>query len=119
MNEQQQSVLEVLVAFAVIIKSVYHITGALIKDGHEEKNSPRVAESHSVRCKLASHLARFAFHTQLMENLSCDVLALRFKVFSKLKDDGDVGPHCCEHVYSWRVLQGREWNFCAAPTSCI
>ncbi len=35
LNEQQQSVLEVLVAFAVIIKSVYHITGAPIKDGYK------------------------------------------------------------------------------------
>lgn len=89
----------------------------LIKDGHEEKNSPRVAESHSVRCKLAAHLAVLMFHTQLMENLSCGVLALRFKVSYKLKDDGDVGSHCCEHVYSWQVLQVRGSNFCAAPTS--
>ncbi len=95
MNEQQQSVLEVLVAFAVIIKSVYHITGAPIKDGHEEKNSSRVAEPHSVRRKLAAHLARSVFHAQLMENLSCDVSAWRSKVSSKLKDDGGVGSLCC------------------------
>lgn len=117
MNEQQQSVLEVLVAFAVIIKSVYHITGELIKDGYEEKNSSRVAEPHSVRRKLASHLARLMFHTQLMENLSCDVLAWRYKVSYKLKDDGGVGSHCCEHVYSLQVVQLRWLNFCAAPTS--
>lgn len=104
MNEQQQSVLEVLVAFAVIIKSVYHITGALIEDGNEEKNSPRVAEPHSVRRKLAAHFARLMFHTQLMENLPCDALARGFKVSCKLKDDGTVGPHCCERVYSWRLL---------------
>ena len=94
LNEQQQPALEVVVAFAVIIKSVYRITGALIQDGHEEKNSSRVAEPHSVRCKLASRLA-VMFHSLLMENISCDVLAWGYKVSSKLKDDGDVGSHCC------------------------
>lgn len=57
LNEQQQSIQEVVVAFAVITKSVYHINGEPIKDGYEEKNSPRVAESHSVRRKLDAHLA--------------------------------------------------------------
>lgn len=41
-----------------------------------------------------------------MENLSCDVLAWGYKVSCKLKDDGDVGSHCCKHVYSRQVLQG-------------
>lgn len=95
----------------------YHITAAPIKDGHEEKNSPGVAEPHSVRRKLAAHLARLMLHTQLMENLSCDVLAWRFKVSHKLKDDGDVGSHCCVRVCGRQVLRVRWSNFSAAPTS--
>lgn len=41
------------------------------------------------------HMSLVMFHTQLMENLSCDVLAWGYKVSYKLKDDGDVGSHCC------------------------
>lgn len=84
MNEQQQPILEVVVAFAVIIKSVYHLTGARIKDGHEEKNSSRVAEPHSVRRKLASHVAGDVSHSA-NGDLSCDVLAWGYKVSCKFK----------------------------------
>lgn len=97
LNEQQQSVLEVVVAFAVIIKSVYHIADARIKDGHEEKNSSRVAEPHSVRRKLASHLAAHVSHSANGESprVMSWVVWGDNKVSSKLKDDGDVGSHCC------------------------
>nr|XP_046249331.1 acidic leucine-rich nuclear phosphoprotein 32 family member A isoform X1 [Scatophagus argus] len=43
-----------------------------------------------------------------MENLSCDVLAWRYKVSYKLKGDGDVGSHRGERVYSWQVPQVKE-----------
>lgn len=59
--------------------------GEPFEDGHEEKNSPRVAEPHSVRRKLASRLAVIMLHSRLMENISRDALAWGYKVSSKLK----------------------------------
>lgn len=63
----------------------YYIGTAPIEDGHEEKNSPGVAEPHSVRCKLAEHLAPLMFHSQLMENLSCDVFGMEIQSFLQVK----------------------------------
>lgn len=63
----------------------YYIAAAPIEDGHEEKNSPGVAEPHSVRCKLAAHLAPLRFHSQLMENLSCDVFGMEIQSFLQVK----------------------------------
>lgn len=96
----------------------YYTGAAPIEDGHEEKNSPGVAEPHSVRRKF-NRVSR-SVNVPLSangESFGVMSLAWRFKVSCKLKGDGDVGSRRGVRVYSRQVLRVCWPNFSGAPTS--